>query len=201
MKENNNVAQLRKAKGWTQERLADEAKLSVRTIQRIEKGEESSLESMGLVANMLGVPISDLFNQNSVDDENNMIKDYSYEQMEQINERRAKKKLFLLFIIIYNFFMLYVGAQLEHIKDEKYALIFSILWVVLFICGWILLMYIRESYWKKKLDKLYPLTKNIDINKKAEKKPEYKYVEIASQICWRIVVPLLFILKFVLHVI
>ncbi|MGK0577905.1 helix-turn-helix domain-containing protein [Macrococcus capreoli] len=198
MKENNNIAQLRKAKGWTQERLAEEAKLSVRTIQRIEKGEESSLESMGLVANVLGVPISDLFNQNNVD---NIIKDYSEEQIEQINERRAKKKLFLLVIILYNFFMLYVGAQLEHIKDEKYALIFSILWVVLFICGWILLMYIRESYWKKKLDKLYPLTKNIDINKKADKKPEYKYVEIASQICWRIVVPLLFILKYVLRII
>ncbi|WP_414054597.1 helix-turn-helix domain-containing protein [Macrococcus equi] len=200
MKENNNVSQLRKAKGWTQERLAEEAKLSVRTIQRIEKGEESSLESMGLVANVLGVPISDLFNQSSVDS-GNMIKDYSDEQIEQINERRAKKKLFLLAIIIYNFFMLYVGAQLENIRDEKYVLIFSVLWVVLFICGWILLMYIRESYWKKKLDKLYPLTKNIDINKKADKKPEYKYVEIASQICWRIVVPLLFILKYVLRVI
>ncbi|RAI81020.1 hypothetical protein BFS35_005470 [Macrococcoides goetzii] len=53
--------------------FSERSKLSVPTIQRIEKGEESSLESMGLVANVLGVPISDLFSQNNVDDKNNTI--------------------------------------------------------------------------------------------------------------------------------
>ncbi|WP_032800561.1 helix-turn-helix domain-containing protein, partial [Streptococcus sobrinus] len=49
------VANLRKQKGWTQERLAEKAGLSVRTIQRIERGDDSSLETLGLVANALDV--------------------------------------------------------------------------------------------------------------------------------------------------
>ncbi|WP_255264790.1 helix-turn-helix domain-containing protein [Streptococcus sobrinus] len=49
------VANLRKQKGWTQERLAEKAGLSVRTIQRIERGDDSSLETLGPVANALSL--------------------------------------------------------------------------------------------------------------------------------------------------
>lgn len=201
MKEHNNVAKLRKSKGWTQERLAEEANLSVRTIQRIEKGEESSLESVGLIVNVLGIPVSDLYTQKNVTDENDMIKNYSDEQIEQINERRAKQKVFLLVIVVYAFSMLYIGAQLEHVNNEKSIVALSLLWTLSFISGWILLIYVRESYWRKKLDRMYPLTKNIVINRRPNKNKENKYVEIVSQVCWRIVVPLLFILKFVFHII
>ncbi|WP_241154266.1 helix-turn-helix domain-containing protein [Streptococcus tangpeifui] len=62
MKNQTIVARLRKQKGWTQERLAEETGLSVRTIQRIEKGDDSSLETLGLVANALNISVNELFN-------------------------------------------------------------------------------------------------------------------------------------------
>ncbi len=55
------IGELRKARGWTQERLADESGVAVRTIQRLESGQDASLETIGLIANALEVPVKDLF--------------------------------------------------------------------------------------------------------------------------------------------
>nr|MWN21452.1 helix-turn-helix domain-containing protein [Leuconostoc lactis] len=53
-------------KGFTQEKLAEKSNLSIRTIQRLESGEDSSLETLRLVANALEVPVNELFE--TVDD-------------------------------------------------------------------------------------------------------------------------------------
>lgn len=55
------IAELRKARGWTQERLAQESGIAVRTIQRMEAGNDASLETVSLVAAALQVPVGDLF--------------------------------------------------------------------------------------------------------------------------------------------
>jgi transcriptional regulator with XRE-family HTH domain len=54
------VQKLRLRKGWSQEQLATVSGLSVRTIQRIESGENASLESQKALASVLEVEISDL---------------------------------------------------------------------------------------------------------------------------------------------
>lgn len=60
-------------KGWSQETLAEVAGLSVRTIQRIERGGSASLDSMGALAAAFDVSISDLsmeadmYSQNTLD--------------------------------------------------------------------------------------------------------------------------------------
>ncbi|HNX04542.1 MAG TPA: helix-turn-helix domain-containing protein [Opitutales bacterium] len=50
----------RARRAWTQEKLADECGLSVRTVQRIECGEAPSAETLRLIAKALDVPVSEM---------------------------------------------------------------------------------------------------------------------------------------------
>lgn len=52
------VRELREAKSWSQEHLADAAGLSVRTIQRVESEGLGSAETRLALASALGVPVS-----------------------------------------------------------------------------------------------------------------------------------------------
>ncbi|MDM1814573.1 helix-turn-helix domain-containing protein [Serratia ureilytica] len=54
------IRPLRLEKGWSQEQLAAIASLSTRTVQRIENGEQASLETLTAIAAALGVQVSDL---------------------------------------------------------------------------------------------------------------------------------------------
>ncbi|OKB68565.1 DNA-binding protein [Serratia marcescens] len=54
------IRPLRLEKGWSQEQLATIAGLSTRTVQRIENGEQASLETLTAIAAALGVQVSDL---------------------------------------------------------------------------------------------------------------------------------------------
>jgi len=61
------VPELRRERGWTQERLAEASGVTVRTVQRLEAGNDAGLETLSLVARALGVPVRDLFSR--VDEE------------------------------------------------------------------------------------------------------------------------------------
>ncbi|MGN6445676.1 helix-turn-helix domain-containing protein [Amnibacterium sp.] len=55
------IASLRQQLGWTQERLAGESGVGIRTIQRVEAGHEASLETLSRVSSALQVPVRELF--------------------------------------------------------------------------------------------------------------------------------------------
>jgi transcriptional regulator with XRE-family HTH domain len=50
----------RQKRSWTQEQLAERARLSTRTVQRIECGAEASAETLRLIAEALGIPAESL---------------------------------------------------------------------------------------------------------------------------------------------
>ena len=50
----------RQKRSWTQEQLAERAKLSTRTVQRIESNGESSAETLRLIAEAFGLPADSL---------------------------------------------------------------------------------------------------------------------------------------------
>lgn len=52
------IYRLRKA--WSQEQLAEVASLSVRTVQRTEKGQKPSLETLSAIASAFEVNVSEL---------------------------------------------------------------------------------------------------------------------------------------------
>lgn len=54
-----NVRKLRLVKGWSQEQLAELAGVSIRTIQRIERGQAPSLETRNALASVFEVDISE----------------------------------------------------------------------------------------------------------------------------------------------
>ena len=54
------VRKLRLERGWSQETLAEVSGLSVRTIQRLERGGKASLESLSSLAATFGIPLSEL---------------------------------------------------------------------------------------------------------------------------------------------
>ena len=55
------ISELRRLRGWTQERLAEQSGVAARTVQRIERGSDASLESLSAIAKALEVPVRDLF--------------------------------------------------------------------------------------------------------------------------------------------
>ncbi len=60
------VRKLRIDKGWSQETLAEVSDLSVRTIQRIERGGNASLETLGALAAVFDVDIATLAKETSM---------------------------------------------------------------------------------------------------------------------------------------
>ena len=54
------VRKLRLERGWSQETLAEVSGLSVRTIQRLERGGKASLESLSSLAATFGIPLAEL---------------------------------------------------------------------------------------------------------------------------------------------
>ncbi len=54
------IRKLRLSNGWSQEQLAELCNLSVRTIQRVEKGKKPSLETLNSLASVLKIDVSEL---------------------------------------------------------------------------------------------------------------------------------------------
>ncbi|AKP32198.1 helix-turn-helix domain-containing protein [Yersinia aleksiciae] len=55
------IRELRQARAWSQEQLAELCSLNVRTIQRIENGEHASLETLSAIAAVLDLKVSELY--------------------------------------------------------------------------------------------------------------------------------------------
>ncbi|WP_066043711.1 helix-turn-helix domain-containing protein [Herbiconiux solani] len=62
------IITLRRERGWTQEKLAAESGVAVRTVQRLESGQDASLETLSMVAKALGVTVGELFSAVESDD-------------------------------------------------------------------------------------------------------------------------------------
>ena len=66
------VRKLRLQRGWSQEQLAQMSGLSVRTIQRIERGQKAGLESLKSLASVFDVDLSQLHEDTTMNDTDNM---------------------------------------------------------------------------------------------------------------------------------
>lgn len=50
------IIEIRQAQGWAQERPANESGVGLRTVQRLEAGQDASLETLSLIAEALRFP-------------------------------------------------------------------------------------------------------------------------------------------------
>lgn len=89
---NNKIKQLRLSKNLSQEQLAEKAKVSVRTIQRMEAGDDASIETLNLVAGALGVSVKELFDDSPA--QKNKIRNAEENLQYQLKSRHDEFKTF-----------------------------------------------------------------------------------------------------------
>ena len=107
------IRKLRIDKGWSQETLAEVSGLSVRTIQRIERGGKASLETQSALAAVLDVEISklatetDMYNQQELSAQEREAVEY----VRDIKGFYTHLAVYLLSIAAMVVFNLYTGTQ------------------------------------------------------------------------------------------
>lgn len=196
------ITLIRKSKGLTQEKLAELSHLSVRTIQRLEAGDDSSLETLRLVANALNVSVTELFE--SVSDENKE-KEINYlakEQTKQIEQRRSEKQIFNIKILSIFILILLLAAFIDKFPENIQGIL-GILWLGLFFLSLCIMKYMKSN-WRLKMNEKYPLTRDLKTEKSNNiddflwwKQPIARNI---LMVFWSAVIPLIFILKYALHV-
>lgn len=158
------ITLIRKSKGLTQEKLAELSHLSVRTIQRLEAGDDSSLETLRLVANALNVSVTELFE--SVSDENKE-KEINYlakEQTKQIEQRKSEKQIFNIKILSIFILILLLAAFIDKFPENIQGIL-GILWLGLFFLSLCIMKYMKSN-WRLKMNEKYPLTRDLKTEKK-----------------------------------
>ncbi|MFT8705222.1 helix-turn-helix domain-containing protein [Bifidobacterium aquikefiricola] len=163
-----NIRALRRQRGWTQERLAAQSGVTVRTIQRLESGEDASLETLRLVAMALDVNIQDLFQNIESADKEEEIMDLDAERIRQMRKRSAQGGLYRKIMIFgFIFAMIALGAALSPVFDGNEPLfhVLALAWCVLWILGFSAIKAIRNLWMEPELDRKYPLTVGMDLDR------------------------------------
>lgn len=195
------IASLRKTKGWTQEVLAEKSGISLRTIQRLESGQETSLDTLRLVAEALEVSISDLFKKDEDNTNKDEIERYSREVAVQMNRRKSDNELFKIGRVFFFIFIIFLSFVIS-LMPKSIQGVAGITWVGILLTSFSIIKYIRLSWWELKLDKKYPLTRGVEKTRQSSKELMWWKDKVTRRIMLIIysgIIPLLFILKYVLH--
>lgn len=202
MNQKTRITLLRRSKGLTQEKLAELSNLSVRTIQRLEAGDDSSLETLRLVANALNVSVNELFD--SVKDKSKEIEiNYlSQEQTIQIEKRKSEKQILNIKRLGVFILLLLLAVFIDKFPENLQGIL-GILWMGLFFLSLYIMKYMK-SKWRLKMNQKYPLTRDLKTEKSNNiddflwwKQPIARNI---LMIFWSAIIPLIFILKYALHV-
>ena len=136
------IAKLRKDKSLTQENLAEKACVTVRTIQRIEAGEEVSSETLKNISNALDVTINELFESIASSNKEEEIMKIAKEQQKQFHYRRNEQLTFrfIAFGVIFVFlglFGIFVGG-LNGLKQD----IYGVVWIFMLFLSLAMMHYV-----------------------------------------------------------
>ncbi len=121
------VKKLRLQQSWSQEQLAEYSGLSIRTIQRIERGKPANLESYKSIAAVFGVDVKDLNPEIAMKHENDsqLITQEETDAMEYVQELKSFYMHAMTFVVINVFLIL-----LNLISSPGY------LWFLWVLLGW-----------------------------------------------------------------
>jgi transcriptional regulator with XRE-family HTH domain len=147
---------LRRGRGWTQERLASESGVTVRTIQRLEAGRDASLETLRLVATALDVDVHDLFEDLPDNDRREEIMDLDAARADQTRRRDTmyvlyKRATVFGFIIV----MTVLGSLLgfNPIEGHPVMIVLSMLWAFMWPLGLTMIRATRSLWLEPYLDR------------------------------------------------
>lgn len=129
------IKNLRLENGWSQEQLSDLTTLSTRTIQRIEKEDKGSLESLNLLAKAFKLDIKEL--------QAKLInKDTEIIEEETIPSKSYKKKIIIFFLVNLMLFAINMITTPQH------------LWFLYPLLGWGIPMLYKMNKYKKQDNKI-----------------------------------------------
>jgi transcriptional regulator with XRE-family HTH domain len=146
------IAELRQKRGWTQERLATESGIGLRTVQRIESGSDASLETLTLLAEAMRVPVRDLFSELEGSDLDSRVESLDARTQQQQSERDR---------IVGAWRWLYIGVGIvvtvlcPMIGGWGLAIL-----VAYWAGGFVILMAIRRLYLEPLLERKFPLSRS-----------------------------------------
>lgn len=151
------ISELRTQMGWTQERLADESGVTVRTVQRLEAGNDGSLDTLSRVATAFGVPVRDLFVAVSEDDYGRSVTALDERTTRQQERRGRVEEGFRA--LYYGVGVLVTIAVVVAVATDVVpnVAVFSIpgYWVA----GWLLSVFLFLVVLSPRLDRAYPLSR------------------------------------------
>ena len=146
------IVQLRQEHGWTQERLATASGVGLRTIQRLEAGEDASLETLSLVAEALRVPVRDLFTMIEDADLSGRVESL---QVRTVEQQAARDRL----VGAWRWLYIGIGIVLTLVGFTlgQYGLV---LFLAYWTGGYLILVAIRRIYLEPRLEEKYPLSRS-----------------------------------------
>lgn len=172
---NNRIKKLRIEKGYSQEQLAEKANVSIRTVQRLEAGNDASISTLSLIAGALDVEVNDLFDREISSQQKDRIQSADNQLQYQLQERRKDYSTYShMFSACYFALMVVCAIILNYLDDnndsDNLMLIIAGIWVIALAFRKPLKGWIASNKVNPKLDLKYPLTINrIDKNKVLEK--------------------------------
>lgn len=160
---NNRVANLRKKLGWTQEHLAEVSQVNPRTIQRLEAGEDASLDTLRLVANALNVQIGDLFETIADSDKGKQIKTFDKQKADQTHKWLVMQKFYRLCVIVGFVVLMLILIELLSLTNSNVILdIGGIGWLILWPLGLGAIKVFQSAYIEPRLSQKYPMAERFN---------------------------------------
>lgn len=144
------ITELRQAQGWTQERLANESGVGLRTVQRLEAGQDASLETLSLVADALQVAVRDLFT--AIDDEALSSRVDSLQQRTDVQQASRDR-------ITHAWTSLYVGIGIVCTLLSFTFPFGLVLFLSYWVGGYVILRALRRIVLEPRLDDRFPLSR------------------------------------------
>lgn len=156
----NEIKNLRTAKHLSQEQLAERAQVSVRTIQRLEAGNDGSIESLNLIAGALGVSVRDLFPGPAGEEQNERIEGAEEQLAAQLQDRRSEYHSLKTIMVGAWVGLMLVWGVCFNLTSGIWDSIMGVFWVVAWMIMMPLLKLLLNGPISRRLDRKYPLTRN-----------------------------------------
>jgi transcriptional regulator with XRE-family HTH domain len=165
------IVELRRERGWTQEKLADECGVGIRTIQRLEAGSDASLETLSLVADVLGVPVRDLFMTIESDELSGRVDSFE----SRASDQQAARDRFSG-----GWFWLFIGVGIVvALLGAAFGQLGSVILVAYWAGGPLIFLALRRLYLDPHLDTKFPLSRSKH-DRRLEKRREAKAKSTSS---------------------
>jgi transcriptional regulator with XRE-family HTH domain len=146
------IAILRQEHGWTQERLATESGIGLRTVQRIESGSDASLETLSLLADALRVPVRDLFSSMDDSDLGNRVASLEVRTEQQQYDRDR-------IVSAWRWLYIGIGIAVTLVSFTLGGAALAVL-VAYWVAGYIILTALRRLFLEPMLERKFPLSRS-----------------------------------------